>query len=284
MPARISVVIEPQLLGERRMRDVQLVAGLHDRLVDAGARLDADDHQIERVRQPVPNLLLAQRGLPAEPHARQHVAERRRRAARSTTARSRTTMQRQTADDERQQQLRPRRRRPRPSGCDSRRSPAGGAAASCPSATSARPAGTASARGSAFPCRFSCARTPSAAELRQPPDLALLRRAPGRARTTPAPRRPARPTQTPRSEPTEIEDIRALTAASDVSRAACECPQYSMSTSLRMMNMPMTCSDQRADDHLDAERIRVELAICLRAREREEQRQADAAAPTGSSR
>ena len=53
LPARISVVIMLQFGSERRMGDLQLVAGFQDGLVEPAAGLDADDHQVQRVRQAV---------------------------------------------------------------------------------------------------------------------------------------------------------------------------------------------------------------------------------------
>ena len=75
LPARTSVVISAQLGGKGRMRDLQLLGGFQDPLIETAAGLDADDDQIERVRKPVLDPALALGGQPPEHHARNQVAD-----------------------------------------------------------------------------------------------------------------------------------------------------------------------------------------------------------------
>ena len=60
LPARISVTTIDSSSESAGMNDRELLAGLHDGLVEARAGLHADGQQIERVRQPVANGLLPQ--------------------------------------------------------------------------------------------------------------------------------------------------------------------------------------------------------------------------------
>ena len=69
-------VDQPQFVGEIRMREPELLADPLNRLVQAESGFDADDEQVERVRQPQADPMLALLGHPAERHAGQQVAER----------------------------------------------------------------------------------------------------------------------------------------------------------------------------------------------------------------
>jgi hypothetical protein len=73
------------------MRESELVADPLNRLIQAEAGFDADHEEVERVRQPETNPVLAALGQPAERHRREQVPER--------------------AEGQRHQQIRPRQQR-----------------------------------------------------------------------------------------------------------------------------------------------------------------------------
>ena len=65
LPARTSVVIVRSSDARSGCEISQLLAGLQDGLIETAAGLDADDDQVERVRQPVLDPLLALGDQPA---------------------------------------------------------------------------------------------------------------------------------------------------------------------------------------------------------------------------
>ena len=259
---------EPQLFRERRIRDLQLVARLHDRLVDARACLDAHDHQIERIGKPVPNLLLAERGLPAEPHTGQHVAERR--------APSSANNQREN----------PKNMSARPPTMN------GNSASAAPYTAAAVKLLAGGRQPSSEPphvlrrLRYELlepfdpgARCVRQAQLRQTPSGRAVdsRRAPAgpasssRARRRPALPRPRRPTQTPRAEHGRSSVIRQFSACDICFPFSTRCDDFPDDEHADDLQ------HERADDHLDAERIGVELPVVFRDREGTAQSPAPAA-------
>ena len=89
MPASSSRLTSRSSDDEIGIREGQLLADARQRLIEAEARFDADDQQVERVGERQPDAMLTAAGLAREQHARKHVAERRRRQRRRAGSASR---------------------------------------------------------------------------------------------------------------------------------------------------------------------------------------------------
>ena len=77
LPARVSARDHLQFPRQRRIRQHQFFGDAIERLIDAGSGLDADDQQIDRVRQTVLNFLPARVDGAAEPEVRHVIADQR---------------------------------------------------------------------------------------------------------------------------------------------------------------------------------------------------------------
>ena len=75
LPARVSKLASSNSDGEDRMRGAEVLRHALEAGVDAEARLDAHDHQVERVGQREPERLLARLHLLVEPVARRDQAD-----------------------------------------------------------------------------------------------------------------------------------------------------------------------------------------------------------------
>ena len=126
---------QPQLIGERRVADAELVRCLDDRLVQPAACLDADNEEIECVREPFANLTLAQLDFPRQEHSRQEVTHRTREQHEEPSAADTDRGQGDESEQDGRDEIGQRVQDARLSDSCIRPSPAGGAGAPFPSGT-----------------------------------------------------------------------------------------------------------------------------------------------------
>ena len=143
LPARVSVAISLELRRQRRVGDLQLLADAAQRLVDTRPRLDADNQQVDRVRQAVTDLLAPRLDRTAEPDVRQVIPERRSQDGEDERARRPAEeIDDGTAEHDRREQLRRSRRASPAMRRSIRRRRACARSGPCPSAIWARSRGT----------------------------------------------------------------------------------------------------------------------------------------------